>query len=99
MPTSSTTGENIWLIMTEPRKKPLPLKRIRAMAYAAGIPHRMATSVAPPATMRELRKYLKTGAAFQALVKLDHCQVRGKMVMFAEYISASVFAAVVNMTK
>ena len=32
MPTSSTTGENIWLMITKPMKALRPLKRIRAMA-------------------------------------------------------------------
>ena len=32
MPTSSTTGENIWLMITKPRKAFLPLNRMRAMA-------------------------------------------------------------------
>ena len=32
MPISSTTGENIWLMMTKPRKAFLPAKRMRAMA-------------------------------------------------------------------
>ena len=32
MPTSSTTGENIWLMMTKPRKMFLPLNFMRAMA-------------------------------------------------------------------
>ena len=32
MPTSSTTGENIWLMMTKPRNAFLPGKFIRAIA-------------------------------------------------------------------
>ena len=32
MPIKSTTGENIWLMMTKPRKAFFPLKSIRAMA-------------------------------------------------------------------
>ena len=32
MPTSSTTGENIWLMITKPRNTFLPAKCIRAMA-------------------------------------------------------------------
>ena len=63
------------------------------------MPHRMARKVAPPETIRELRKYLNTGAADQMPRKLDHCHCWGRMVMLAAYISASVLAAVVNMTK
>ena len=32
MPTSSTTGENIWLMMTKPRNRLRPLKCMRAIA-------------------------------------------------------------------
>ena len=32
MPTSSTTGENIWLMMTKPRNRLRPLKFMRAIA-------------------------------------------------------------------
>jgi len=98
IPTRRTTGANIWLITTNPRKPFFPLNDILARAYAAGILHIIAMKVAPKDRSMEFNRYCGTPLVIIA-ERLDQIHFSGKsLVKCMSFVSDMLLNPVTNIT-
>src|SRR3954452_18117742 len=80
MPTTSEVGENIWVTRTRSRNAVRPGNAKRAVKNAAGTATTTTIAVELVATSSEVFSQAMNRSSLSTVLKVFHCQVRGRNV-------------------